>query len=59
MKNNTTKDDEYFNIDDLKTAQKLSYGERLKLLEDINEFLMKTMSKESKQISLKLQENDF
>ncbi|HDP70238.1 MAG TPA: hypothetical protein ENN38_05475 [Actinobacteria bacterium] len=59
MKNNATKDDEYFNIDDLKAAQKLSYGERLKLLEDINEFLMKTMSKENKQISLKLQENDF
>ncbi len=59
MKNDITKNDEFFNIDDLKNAQKLTYSERLKILEEINEFIMIAMPKENKQISLKLQENGF
>jgi hypothetical protein len=31
----------------------------MELLEKINEFLMKTMPEESRQISLKLKENNF
>ncbi|MBI4727171.1 hypothetical protein HY768_08130 [candidate division TA06 bacterium] len=53
------KDDDYYNLDDLKRAQKLSYGQRMEMLEKINEFLMKTMSEKNKRISLKLQENNF
>jgi len=59
MKNDITKNDEFFNIDDLKNAQKLTYSERLKILEEINEFIMIAMPEENKQISLKLQENGF
>lgn len=59
MKSKINKDDEYYNLDDLRSAQKLSYGQRMDLLEKINEFLMKTMPEKSKHISLKLQENNF
>ncbi|MDQ7797786.1 MAG: hypothetical protein RDU76_02425 [Candidatus Edwardsbacteria bacterium] len=59
MRNKINKDDQYYNLDDLRSAQKLSYGQRMEMLEKINEFLMKTMPEKSKQISLKLQENNF
>lgn len=59
MKSKINKNDEYYNIDDLKYAQKLSYGQRMDLLEKINEFLTKTMPEKSKRVSLKLQENNF
>jgi hypothetical protein len=59
MKNKINKDDQYYNLDDLRSAQKLSYGQRMEMLERINEFLTKTMPEKSKQISLKLQENNF
>ncbi|HAD81440.1 MAG: hypothetical protein A2509_00305 [Candidatus Edwardsbacteria bacterium RIFOXYD12_FULL_50_11] len=59
MKNKINKDDQYYNLDDLRSAQKLTYGQRMEMLEKINEFLMKTMPEKSKQISLKLQENNF
>jgi len=59
MKNKINKDDQYYNLDDLRSAQKLSYGQRMEMLEKINEFLMKTMSEKSKHISRKLQENNF
>ena len=49
----------YFDIDDLKYAQKLTYGQRMEMLEKINEFLIKTMPEKSKQISLKLREMNF
>lgn len=52
-------DSGYYNLDDLKYAQKLSYGQRMEMLEKINEFLMKTMPEKSKQISLKLREMNF
>ncbi len=54
MPNKTSKDSDYFSLDDLKRAQKLSYGQRMEMLERINEFLSKTMPKRSKRISLKL-----
>ena len=50
---------DYYNLDDLKYAQKLSYGQRMEMLEKINEFLMKAMPERSKQISLKLQKYNF
>ena len=56
---NKINEGEYYNIDDLKFAQKLSYGQRMELLKKINEFLMKTMPQKSKQIHLKLQEINF
>lgn len=59
MRNKINKDDQYYNIDDLRSAQKLSYSQRMEMLEKINEFLMKTMPEKSKRISLKLQENNF
>jgi hypothetical protein len=59
MRNKINKDDQYYNLDDLRSAQKLTYRQRMEMLEKINEFLMKTMPEKSKQISLKLQENNF
>ena len=59
LRNKINKDDQYYNLDDLRSAQKLSYGQRMEMLEKINEFLMKTMSEKSKHISQKLQENNF
>jgi hypothetical protein len=59
MRNKINKDDKYYNLDDLRSAQKLTYRQRMEMLEKINEFLMKTMPEKSKQISLKLQENNF
>jgi len=53
------KDDGYFDLEDLKRAQKLSYGQRMEQLERINEFLTKTMPEKSKRISLKLREMNF
>lgn len=49
----------YFDVDDLRRAQKLSYAERMELLEDMIVFLTKMMPLESKQISLKLQDSGF
>jgi|GEM_PF-1513760 hypothetical protein len=48
-----------FDLNDLIYAQKLSYGQRMELLEQINEFLVKTMPCQSKRISLKLREMNF
>jgi hypothetical protein len=59
MENEIKEESGYYNLDDLKRAQKLSYGQRMEMLEKINEFLMKTMSRKSKEISLKLKENNF
>jgi hypothetical protein len=59
MVNKIGAEDEYYNIDDLKYAQKLSYGQRMELLEKINEFLMQAMPQKSKRISLRLQQNNF
>jgi hypothetical protein len=36
-------EDQYYNLDELKHARKLSYGQRMEMLERINEFLMKAM----------------
>lgn len=59
MKSEINEENEYYNLDDLKRAQKLTYGQRMEMLEKINEFLMKTMPERSKQISLKLKEYNF
>ena len=59
MKSEINEENEYYNLDDLKRAQKLSYDQRMEMLEKINEFLMKTMPERSKQISLKLREMNF
>lgn len=59
MKSEINEENEYYNLDDLKRAQKLTYGQRMEMLEKINEFLMKTMPERSKQISLKLREMNF
>ncbi len=59
MKIETNEENEYYNLDDLKRAQKLTYGQRMEMLEKINEFLMKAMPERSKQISLKLKKYNF
>ena len=59
MKSEIKEENEYYNLDDLKRAQKLTYGQRMEMLEKINEFLMKAMPERSKQISLKLQKYNF
>lgn len=59
MKIKADKDDGYFDLEDLKRAQKLSYGQRMEQLERINEFLSKTMPEKNKRISLKLREMNF
>ena len=59
MKSEINEESGYYNLEDLKYAQKLSYGQRMEMLEKINEFLMKTMPERSKQISLKLREINF
>ncbi len=59
MSSNSVKDVEYFSLDDLKKAQKLSYGQRMDMLERINEFLSKAMPKRSKRISLKLRRMNY
>ena len=59
MENEINDEGGYYDIADLTYAQKLSYSERMELLEKLNEFLMKTMPKKSKQIHLKLQEINF
>lgn len=59
MAGKSVKDAEYFSLDDLKKAQKLSYRQRMEMLERINEFLSKTMPKRSKRISLKLRRMNY
>lgn len=59
MKSEINEENEYYNLEDLKRAQKLTYGQRMEMLEKINEFLMKAMPEKSKQISRKLREMNF
>lgn len=59
MKSEINEEGEYYNLEDLKYAQKLSYSQRMEMLEKINEFLMKAMPERSKRISLKLREMNF
>ena len=59
MGNDIKEESGYYNLDDLKYAQKLSYGQRMELLDRINEFLMKTMPQKGKDISLKLRVMNF
>jgi hypothetical protein len=59
MKNETREESGYYDIDDLICAQRLSYGERMELLDRINEFLMRTMPQRSKEISLILKRSNF
>jgi len=52
-------DNEYFDLEDLKNAQKLSYKKRMQLLEDLNNFILKAMPEDAKKISSKLREAGF
>lgn len=59
MKNKRKRGDGYYDLEDLKRAQKLSYGQRMERLEQINKFLSNTMPSKSLRISLKLRAMGF
>lgn len=59
MEDRISQEDGWNSLDDLKRAQRLTYGQRLEMLEMINEFLIKAMPERSKRISRKLREMDF
>lgn len=59
MKSEIKKESGYYNLEDLKYAQKLSYAQRMEMLEQLNEFLMRAMPERNKRISIKLREMGF
>lgn len=50
---------DWFNDDDLKKALKLTYAQRLELLESFNKFILSAISDENLKISMQLKNSGF
>lgn len=51
--------DDWFNDDDLKKTLKLTYLQRLEMLESFNRFILATISDENLKIAQELKKNGF
>ncbi|MGM0601150.1 MAG: hypothetical protein ACQETH_15175 [Candidatus Rifleibacteriota bacterium] len=52
-------ENEWFNDDDLKAALKLTYAQRLEMLQNFNAFILSAMSKENLKIAMELRKSGF